>query len=230
MSTESQMSASIRNISSNIRLAYDNAVMLGRTQRLLFTLETGEAQLEQAPVDFQGRPQSPGNSSDSLFVANKQVLLQYLDEKYKNQSKRLSPYSEPDNPLEYSIRSLPVLKRETLRDKPWRPAAEDSFLKKPLAGQVVFAKFISGADGRSYDYVAGSSQTPDADKTTATVYFFPDGTATAVSLQLAFKNQAGTIADNDAKYTLNLNTLTGQLAVLEGFQDGNFKLKPAQKP
>lgn len=218
------MSVSIRNLSSQIRSAYDNAVFSGHMQRMVINIKTGEFWVEQAPQNFNGRPPLSLDENDPLQVSNKQNYLEMLDEKFQNLSHRQSPYSSEDNPIYYSIRSIPVVQKNILQPIKWLEVNDGIISRQFLPGRVIFAKFMSGLSSQVYEYTSIVSSSNSQQNKFAYIYFLPDGTTTPTSIQLAIKNKNNMISENDAKYTLNLNTLTGQSYLLEGFQDANFKL------
>ena len=138
---DSQMSVSIKNLSSQIHGAYDNAIFSGRMQRMIINIKTGEFWVEEAPMDYNGRPPLIDEAKNTLMESNKKTFLDMLDEKQKNDSNRQSPYSSDDNPIYYSIRSIPVVQRKVLLPVKWNEVSDSVISKQSLSGNVVFAKF-----------------------------------------------------------------------------------------
>ena len=218
------MSVSIKNLSSQIHGAFDNAIFSGRIQRMIINIKTGEFWVEEAPMDYNGRPPLVDEAKNTLMESNKKNYLDMLDEKQKNDSNRQSPYSSDDNPIYYSIRSIPVVQKKVLLPVKWNEVSDSIISKQSLSGNVVFAKFMSGLSTSVYEYSVVAQSSNPKDTKYGYIYFLPDGTATPTSIQLGSKNSVNAVSENGPQYTLNLNTLTGQLNLLEGFQDANFKL------
>ena len=227
LTVDSQMSTAIRSISSQVRGAYDNALFTGRIQRLVFNLPKGEFWTEEAPSDFDGRP--PLFQSDStrasLKESNRKAYIEQLKEKEKNQAKRPSILSTDNNPIYYTIRSIPIAQKSVLRDISWSEVKDPTISKQTFPSGVVISKFLSGLNSSPIEYSSYSSNTdPAKEGPFAYIYFLPDGSTTPTSIQLGTKDKNNQISEYDLKFTLNLNTLTGQVQLLEGFQDANFKL------
>ncbi len=223
---ESQMSVSIKNLSGQIRAAYDNAIFSGRLQRMVVNIKTSEYWVEQAPSNFKGRPPlfTDVKSEVNIDENNRKNFLEKMEEKEKNQYHRQSPYSSEDNPIYYTIRSIPIIQKNVFLPIKWLEVSDSIISKQKLVGSVVFAKFISGLSKEVYEYSNIAISTNNTENVYCYIYFFSDGTATPTSIQLGIKTTANLISEDDAKYTLNLNTLTGQSYLLEGFQDANFTL------
>jgi prepilin-type N-terminal cleavage/methylation domain-containing protein len=223
---DSQMSVSITNLSSQIRSAYDNAIFTGRMQRMVFDVRHGEFWTEQAPPNFRGRPPLVENdkTKDQLKESNKKAFLDMLNEKEQNGANRQSPYSSDENPVFYTSRSIPVVQKSILEHKEWSEVSDSLIKKTSLSGKIVFAKFSSSLNPTPIEFSYFASLTDKNETKYAYIYFLPDGTTTSTSIQLGVSVDNIKITENDLKFTLNLNTLTGQINLLEGFQDANFKL------
>ena len=229
MSIDSKTSTSIRNVTAQIRAAYDDAIFSGRLTRMIFDLKTGEYWVEQAPLGFEGRPPIIDTGSDSDILAKldkRKQLLKLLDEKAKNISDRQMPTSTASNTKYYSIRSIPVVQRKILRPIEWREVNDAVTYRQKLLETVIFAQISIGISSKKYDYADVFSNNDKVKKAYAYVYFLPNGTATPISIRIGTRQEKneGLINDQGPKFTINLNTLTGESNLLEGFQDANFIL------
>lgn len=229
LSVDSQISSGLRNLTGQIRAAYDDAIFSGRIHRMIFDIKTGEYWVEQAPLGFEGRPplMDSDSESESLLKKDKRNdLIKSLDEKYKNLSDRQMPTNTTSNMKYYSIRSIPVVQRKILRPIEWREINDAVTYRQKLPGNVIFAQVLSAASSKKYEYVAIANNNDKTKKEYAYIYFLPNGTATATSIKLATKGNSidASIAEDGPKFTVNLNSLTGESNLLEGFQDANFSL------
>jgi hypothetical protein len=182
--------------------------------------------VEQAPVDFKGRP--PLIQGDSLTSSIKEdAIKNFLDamnEKTKNQSKREIQTSTSGSPTYYSLRSIPEVQKDVLIPIKWIEVNTSTITKNKLNGDVIFAKFISGISSRVVEYKDVKNKIDKDENNFCYIYFLIDGITTPASIQLAIKNKENDIDDTASKYTVYLNALTGQSSLLEGFQDANFTL------
>ena len=225
VSIDSKASVSITNITSQITATYDDAVFTGRQHRMVFDIKEGTFWTEEAPPDYQGRaPLFIDSQEDQVLQDKKNDFIANLADKMQNNPKRPSLYSKEDKPTYYSLRSIPQVQSHVLTPVKWEIVNDATVSKKSLAGGVVFAKFSSALFLKPLDYHAMINSREENEKFYGYIYFFPDGTCTPSSIQIALKNKNNEISNSDLKYTLNLNTLTGQVHLLEGFQDANFKI------
>ncbi len=226
MTFDSQMSSSLKTLTATIHESYNDALFSKRMHRMVLNIKTGEYWVEEAPVDFKGRP--PLIQGESLNTSIKEdaikSFLDTMNEKAKNQSKREIQTSSNSNPTYYSLRSIPEVQRDVLIPIKWIEVNTSTITKNKLNGDVIFAKFVSGISSKVVEYNDVKNK-PDGDENNfCTIYFLIDGVTTPASIQLAIKNKDDEIDDTASKYTVYLNSLTGQSSLLEGFQDANFTI------
>lgn len=226
MTFDSQMSSSLKTLTATIHESYNDALFSKRMHRMVLNIKTGEYWVEQAPVDFKGRP--PLIQGDSLTSSIKEdaikSFLDAMNEKTKNQSKREIQTSTSGNPTYYSLRSIPEVQKDVLIPIKWIEVNTSTITKNKLNGDVIFAKFISGINSKIVEYKDVKNKIDNDENNFCYIYFLIDGVTTPASLQLAIKNKENDIDDKASKYTVYLNALTGQSSLLEGFQDANFTL------
>jgi prepilin-type N-terminal cleavage/methylation domain-containing protein len=226
MTFDSQMSSSLKTLTATIHESYNDALFSKRMHRMVLNIKTGEYWVEQAPVDFKGRP--PLIQGDSLTSSIKEdAIKNFLDamnEKTKNQSKREIQTSTSGSPTYYSLRSIPEVQKDVLIPIKWIEVNTSTITKNKLNGDVIFAKFISGISSRVVEYKDVKNKIDKDENNFCYIYFLIDGITTPASIQLAIKNKENDIDDTASKYTVYLNALTGQSSLLEGFQDANFTL------
>ncbi|WP_186645942.1 prepilin-type N-terminal cleavage/methylation domain-containing protein [Fluviispira vulneris] len=227
LSIDSQMSSSLRNFTAQVRSAYNSAIFSGRLHRMVIDIKKSEYWVEQAPLGFEGRPPAIDNvdESDSLLKSDRRKrLLESLDDKAKQQMNREMTTSSSSNKKFYSIRSIPVVQREILRPIIWQEINDSIIYKQKFLGRVVVAKFTSGLISKEIKF-EDVAKSVDKNKTEfAYIYFLPNGTLTPTSLQMTSKSaeDSSLLEANGPKFTLNINTLTGQTRLLEGFQNADF--------
>ncbi len=221
------MSSSLRNFTAQVRSAYNSAIFSGRLHRMVIDIKKSEYWVEQAPLGFEGRPPAIDNvdESDSLLKTDRRKrLLDSLDDKAKQQMNREMTTSSSSNKKFYSIRSIPVVQREILRPITWQEINDSIIYKQKFLGRVVVAKFTSGLISKEIKY-EDMAKSGDKNKTNyAYIYFLPNGSLTPTSLQMTSKSaeEPSLLETNGPKFTLNINTLTGQTRLLEGFQNADF--------
>lgn len=229
LSIDSQMSASLRNLTGQIRSAYDDAIFTGRIHRMIFDLKTGEYWVEQAPLGYEGRPPMLETVSEAEALQKqdkRKELVKYLDDRYKELAERPMPLSDVSDSKNYSVRSIAVVQRKALKPIDWKEINDAVIYRQKLASSIVFAQIMSSLSPKKYEYVEIITNSDKTKKEYAYIYFLPNGTATSTSIKLAMlsKDNSTAISEDGPKYTLNLNSLTGECNLLEGFQDANFSL------
>lgn len=223
-SVDSQIHSSMRQLLSQIRAAYDDSVFLHRTHRLVFNVKTGVYWVEASPIGFKGRPPAMlgKNEESALKKDAKKRLFESFSDIAKNSSRRESPLSSYGNPIYYTVRSIPVVQKQVLMPPEWREVNDAVIFKQSFASGVVCARFSTNLTEKPIEFSDVSKNTDDDPKNFAFIYFLPDGTTSAASLQISLLNEHGAVADDALKYTLNLDTLTGQSRLVLGFDDANF--------
>ncbi len=222
-STSSQLSSSIKALTTQIRGSYDNALFSGHINRIVFDLKKNEYWTEEAPSLENERPPLWENDSE-LYNTQKNQLDDFrkkLAQKAQAESKRMSPFSSNDNPIFYSNRNLIVVNRKSLEEIKWVEQKNDPIQRKHLIGRAVITKFISGLNNKVYDYNTFSKNKDE--NNFVYIYFLPDGTTSPTSLQVGLKNENSSIVSTEANLkTLNLNTLTGLVSLYDGEREPNF--------
>lgn len=221
---DNQMSTSLKSVTTTIRETYTEALFSKRMHRMVFDLRSSEYWVEQAPADFKGRPPLE-KENDLQYRIEEDALKTFLtrmEEKAKNDSKRQMQSSTSENPSYYSLRSIPEVQKDVLIPITWSEVETSTITRSKLTGDVIFAHFFSGLNTDAMHYQNVLRDSDKEKKHFAYIYFLPDGTTTATSIQFAVKTADGDIDENGPKFTLYLNTLTGQSSLLEGFQNANF--------
>lgn len=201
----------IQALSSQVRLSYDDALFSGNIHRMVFNVKTGEFWTEEAPKNFSGRALLSGSESESIQKMKKD----YLDDWNK--------ISERATSEEKLVLEIPIVQRKVLNPANWTEIKNNLIFKQKFSGNLVFAQIKTNLSSKPLEYQSAKIEANDPENF-AYLYFFPSGISTSISFWLGFRKADQTINDNAPKYTLNLNTLTGQLKLLQGFEDANFQL------
>ena len=230
LTLESQITASIKDLTEQIRNTYDDTVLTGRVHRMVFDVKTGEFWTEIAPTNFSGRAPAVLSSMEEniFFNDNLKKLVKDLEEENKTQYQRPVPQSAQNsasnagsNLKHFSLRSLVAAQKEVLYPTEWSQVSDALVMKKKLSSKVAFAKISSEISKKALEY---QGKTLDKEPKQTFAYFLPDGSVSALSLQIGVLDENGLVSSIGARYTVNVNPLTGQSQLLEGFQDANFTL------
>lgn len=223
-SVDSQIQSSLRQLLSQIRAAYDDSIFLHRTHRLVFNVKTGVYWVETPPVGFEGRPPAMlGHNEESVLKKDaKKRLFESFADIIKTDARRESTLSSYGNPIYYTVRSIPVVQRQVLTPPDWTEVNDAVIYKQAFASSVVCARFATNLTEKPVEFTDTVKNPNDDPKNFAFIYFLPDGSTSAASLQISLLNENGMVADDAPKYTLNLDTLTGQSRLIVGFDDANF--------
>ncbi len=207
----------LQSLTSQVSLAYQSAIFTGRVHRVVFDIKHGRFWTEIAPKDFTGRAPIVSVETESR-AKFKESLYNRLEDEAKSAI-------ATDNPL----LEIPAHQRNELKDIPWETLKTALIEPKSFTENVIFVKVTTGLAQLpvlyplSYEPTAETQNEPADQAYLAYVYFFPSATATPASFQVGLRDRA-VIDTNAPKYTLNLNTLTGKIKLLEGFQEANFEL------
>ncbi|MBX9704250.1 MAG: type II secretion system GspH family protein [Silvanigrellaceae bacterium] len=230
-SSGSQMSLSIRNLTSMIRTTFDNAVFTRRTHRMVFDFKKGEYWIEQAPFGYQQRPTIPNNKDDVKFnemeslVAKANRMLTNI---------RQMPSSTEEHMKTYSIRDFVVQQKKALEQVKWNELNEVLLFRQKLVGDVIFVRFETDlmgqkfdAENRTNDINSIGSKEKESQLQYGYIYFFSSGVCNQANIQLSVKNTENTsdISNFKKNFTVELNSFTGRSNLYEGFHDAQFSKK-----
>lgn len=223
MTTGSQMSLALRDLSTNMRATYDSAVLSGRTHRLVIHPTMSEYWAEQAPLGYEGRPplaESDEVSASAGFNADARVRLLEDFEKELAEPRRSTKASQADERF-YSVRSMLVQQRAALKPLKWSEVDDAVLYKRRLPGDVVFVSAVTDAMNRKLEFQQAG------EKDFAYIYFFPSGEVQQSAVQLGVRSGEKDVNMEGPKYTLFLDPLSGHSELVEGFQEPEF-LKDAK--
>ena len=215
----SQMQAGLRDFTSTVRATFDNAVLTGRVQRLVLIPKTGTYWTEVAPLGFEGRAdviREESSASSSFKEDERNRLVEELQKKKENQRKTSKSGGAASQESTYSVRSLLYNQKHILNPVKWSEVEDATLFKRALPGDVVFASVQT--EVMKEKLLFDNAQ----EKDTAQIYFYPSGTAMQAQIQMAISANRTNVRDDGPKFTLNLDILTGQVSLREGFQDADF--------
>jgi prepilin-type N-terminal cleavage/methylation domain-containing protein len=212
----SRMSMSIREIAGTLRSTYDNSVLSGRVNRVVFSLKSGEYWVEAAPPNFSGRPsvQNVEKSAGELRQDDyKARLIEDLEKLFADVRKAGGGNSERS----YSVRSILAVQRNVLKEKKWEEVEDAILTRRRLPSGLVFWSIATEGMPRAL------TQADLREGELAYVYFFPWGEAIRAQIQIATQaEEGGGIDDKSPKNTLSLDALSGQCSILDGLQEADF--------
>ncbi len=212
----SRMSMSLREIAGTMRSAYDNSILTGRINRVVFSLRSGEYWVEAAPPNFSGRPSvlNPDRSAAEQRQEDFKVrLLEDLDKLFADQRRAGGGNSERS----YSVRSILAVQRNVLREKKWDEVEDALLTRRRLPFGLVFWSIAAEGMARPV------TQTDIRDGELAHVYFFPWGEGMRAQIQIGTQTrEGGPLDDAGPKNTLSLDALTGQSSIFDGLQEADF--------
>jgi prepilin-type N-terminal cleavage/methylation domain-containing protein len=216
MTSGSQVRNAISNFASTARATYDSAILTNRVHRLVLKPKSGEYWAEAVPIGFAGRAGEPSMDANELAAKSeaRAKLKEELDKAAAEPRK-----SAEDEKRFYSARSILVIRRHILNKVEWKEVDDAILYRHKLPGSTAFASIIT--DQMPQPLLFGDAK--DTDK--AYIYFFPSGEAQLSSVQIGIVGNNKQIEDNAAKFTLNVDPLSGRTEVLEGFIDSEFVSK-----
>lgn len=218
--TKSDMMDGINHLSSQAKLAYNNAIFTGRVHRMVFDVENGNFWTEMAPRGFSGRaPVVTQETQD-----REKAKLQLID--------KLNDEAKSADATQMPILEIPVKQLQKFQSTAWGAPKSNLIAPQEFTGRLIFVQIATDLTSKVVKYplqkkilkVKKSDKKAEKSEYLAYVYFFPNGTTTQASFQIGFRDDDGNIDNNALKYTLQLNILTGQMKLILGFQEPDFEL------
>ena len=214
----SQMNHSLRDITTTLRATYDDTVLSGRIHRVVLEPKLGTFWVEQAPLGYEGRPPlaTEESASDTFNKDARVRLKEELDKVAADARKADAKGGAAAEQRFYSARSILVTQRRALETIKWSEIDDTILYKRELPSSVVFAEIQSDSMKNKMEYSNSS------EKDVAYIYFFPSGQSQQATLHIGTKADDKTLSETGAKFTINLDPLSGHSELLEGFQDAEF--------
>jgi general secretion pathway protein H len=216
MSSGSQIRNAVANFASTARATYDAAILTNRVHRLVLNPKSGEYWAETVPFGFTGRAGDASLDPNELAAKTeaRARLKEELDKAAAEPRK-----SQEDEKRNYSFRSVLVVRRDVLKTVDWKEVDDPILYRRKLPGSAVFASIITDQMSQPLAY----ADIKETDR--AYIYFFPSGEAQLSSVQIGLINNQKQIVENGAKFTLNVDPLSGRTEVIEGFIEPDFMNK-----
>jgi prepilin-type N-terminal cleavage/methylation domain-containing protein len=215
MTADSQMARALRNLSATFRATYDRAVLESRLHRVVIQPKKGFYWAEVGPSGPFTRPPldvADTYASSALKADDRLKFLEDLEHEAKEVRKAGS-----NGEREYSKRSILVQQRNQLKPLHWSEIDDSDLRKSALPGSVVFASVQTEFMADKVNF------TGSTDETNVYLYFFPSGETLQAAVQIGMIAASGTdVADSGPRFTLELDPVTGQSKLLEGFQEADF--------
>lgn len=216
----SQISIALRDLTATIRGSYDSAILSGRLHRLVVKPKTGEYWVEEAPLDFKGRPTDAFANEDTNQneAEERQKLLEELNKAAED------PRKSEKGDYEYSQRSIMVVQRGIFKPIKWNVVEDALVGKHAVPIPIVFFKIDTANMEEPIEFQSAG------DKTLAYIYFFPWGEVTQTQFLIGMVDGAKNLRDDGSKYTVKVDPLTGLSELKDGFPESDvFKDEKKKK-
>lgn len=219
-STKSAMSDGINHLSSQVKIAYNDTIFTGRVHRMVFDVKNGNFWTEMAPQGMNGRAPVVTTETEDREKAKKQLVDKLADE------------AKSADATEMPILEIPVKQLKKFTSVSWVTPKNNLISPQKFTGDLIFVQIATDLTSTivKYPFYKRFTKIKTAEKDSveneylAYIYFFPNGTTTHASFQIGFYDESGNVDNNALKYTLHMNTLTGQMKLVTGFQEPDFEL------
>lgn len=219
-STKSAITDAVNQLSSQIKLAYNDAIFTGRVHRMVFDVQDGKFWTEIAPKGFMGR--APVVTQETQAREAEKIKLV---DRFTDQAKSADVTQMP-------ILEIPVKQLARFQSTPWAAPKNDLITPQNFSGNVIFVQISTDLTTQTVKYPfyqkiqknEQSENEPVKSEYLAYLYFFPNGTTTHASFQIGFRDNDGNLDRNALKFTLHTNILTGQTKLISGFEEPDFEL------
>jgi prepilin-type N-terminal cleavage/methylation domain-containing protein len=209
----SQAAISIREIASHVRATYDNAVFSGRLQRMVICPAEGTYWTESAPIGYQGRAPAPEDTSAKAgFNADARARLIEELAKASEQPRK----SSIDDKKSYTFRSPIMLHSSFLKPPKWNEVDDATLSKHVLPGEMAFKSIYVNTKPEPLELANTSENICEF------IYFFPSGEVQPSAIQIGSLKAKKEINENGPKFSLFIDSLSGKIGVVDGFQEPEF--------
>lgn len=220
MST-SQASQALREFASHARATYDNAVLEGRTHRLVIDMKKGEYWSEQAPPMFDLRSPTGSAKDTEGKLQDEESRAKWLEELNEVAVEAEGRSSERDEKRKYGARSILMVRRKIFTPVKWTEIDDQVLFHRNLPTNVVFAS----AQTEAMEEPLTLEQSREGG--TVHIYFFPTGMNERAVVHIGFLNGDNTVAEKP-RYTLKLDAASGKSEIVPDFEEADFRASEKQ--
>lgn len=211
MRSQTEIANKLNQLASDVRSAYDVAVLSKKTYRMVFMLSTGEYWLEEAdrPDVYLGNERV---GHDATEDEEKDELVVFEDKIKEYQDLAGQAVVDQEKDKEIPPTSPVVTARDRLRKAKWTRVETLEWSVRTLSPVLVVKDMQSEHHGQKQE------RAELGDKGRAMIYFFPSGYVQRAVLHLSLMKGDG--PDDDApSYTIVTQPFQGTADVLDTYQE-----------
>ena len=212
MSEANEVTSKLGKLSSDIRSAYDSAVLSGHTHRLGFDLGKGVYWLEATEAE---NVKLGAGQLDRELTPEEEVERA---EKFEREFERYvdlaaKPVTDPDTGKDVKVDSPVTNAKEALMGPKWKEVTSGEWAQREL-GDYLMIK-----DMKAYHHQKPISMSDSSDKAIAYIYFFPSGYIEPFYIHIGYRGKDGSFNEQKSPYTITANSYEGYAEVKDGFEE-----------
>lgn len=200
----------VNQLSSDIRNAYDLAVLSGRTYRMVLYFRSGDYLLEEADRSevFLGNAKI---DRDATEQEEKDQLEKFDDEFKEYEELAGEMVKDPKTGDEIKPTSPLIEAKERLRQPKWTPVDSPEWGRKTLGPNLLIRDMQAEHHGRKQEAAELDEEARGF------IYFFPNGYVERAVIHVAYGNDDGVIDESQEPYTVTTNPWEGTADVVSGY-------------
>ena len=197
---------------SDIRAAYDEAILSGRAHRLVFHLASGDYWLESTKkANFY-----LGNSKLDRDLTGEEVDSQnaeFEEEFTKYTELAIEPITDPATGEKINFRSPVIKAKERLRPARWSRVTRGEWSKRSLGPDLLSGKFMASHHSQPIT-LEGLGE-----EAVAHLYFLPVGYVEKARMHIYYQSEPGQIDENETPYTMTTSPHEGATTLIDGIEE-----------
>ncbi len=212
MSESNEVTAKLGKLSSDIRAAYDSAVLSGQTHRLgfdlgkgVYWLEVTEAKNVRLGVSELERELTPEEEAERAEKFEREF------ERYEDLAEK--PVSDPDTGKDIVVESPVTNAKDALMGPKWKEVSSGEWGIRELGDHLMIKAL------KAYHHQKPISLDDSGDKAIAYIYVFPSGYIEPFYIHIGYRNKDGSFNDQKSPYTITANSYEGYAEVKDGFEE-----------
>ncbi|MGE0172166.1 MAG: prepilin-type N-terminal cleavage/methylation domain-containing protein [Oligoflexales bacterium] len=211
-----EASTKLAMVASDIRGAFDMAVLNRKPFRLVFMMTTGEYWLETTDrTDFYLGDE--GLDRD-LTETEEKESIEYFDEEFERYVELAgSEIADSDNDRVIAPTSPLLAARDRLKPVKWTMVETSEWYKRSIGPTFLFQDMQAEhhKSKQTFDVLGEEGR--------AILYFFPNGYVERAFMHVGVRKNEMEVDDTQPPYTITTNPFTGTANVVSGYEDVNLE-------
>ncbi|MEZ4741102.1 MAG: hypothetical protein R3B45_01410 [Bdellovibrionota bacterium] len=207
-----EVAVKLGRLNSDIRSAYDLAVLSGKSYRMVFELKSGDYWLEETetPDVKLGDEKTPGDPTEDEILEKKSMFDETFEEYEELAGEEVT---NPESDKKIAPESPVLLAKEKLQGPEWTKVDSLEWKKRSLGDGLIIK------DMQAEHHQRKVSLEVDGESARGFIYFLPNGYVEDAYLHIYYTDNDGGINEDKEPYTIKTSPWEGVGTIIDGYEE-----------